>query len=80
MELEKAIERIELQLKAVWWDNLLSSCWMISLFMVVIAALTKSLMLCVFAIIFFGFSYPLIQILEHIQLNKTRRLYKNGNN
>ena len=76
MKIEKALERIELQLKAIWWDNLMYSCWIVSLLTAVIGILTKNLIVIIMAIILYLIIYPLIQICEYFEKNKIRRLYK----
>lgn len=78
MEIEKALERIELQLKAVWWDNLLYFLWMLIISLELVAMFTHNLILVMYGFVFFIILYPIIQLFEYIQLNKIRRYYKNG--
>lgn len=76
MKIKEALERIELQLKAGWWDNLMYFLYILIIFLELVAMFTQNSTLVIGGFIFLVISYPLIQLFEYIELNKIRRLYK----
>lgn len=76
MEIEKSLERIELQLKAIWWDNLLYFGYILSTMFMIIFYLTNQKMMLLVAGVMAIIIYPITQILEKIQMKKIKEDYK----
>jgi len=79
METEKILdilERIELQLKAVWWDNLLFWLWLMFLGLAVFSAVIKSVKMAVVMGITFIFLNIFFQFAEKKEMKKIRREYE----
>jgi len=68
------LERIELQQKAIWWDNILFSFGIVSLLSIL---LNKNTFFIFFSLIFFLMIFIFIQIFEHLEMKMIKRFYKN---
>jgi len=79
MKTEKTLdilERIELQLKAVWWDNLLFWLWLMMAGLAIFSVVIKSVKMAVATGVTFIFLSIFFQFAEKKELNKIRREYE----
>ena len=72
----QALERVELQLKVNWWDNLIFFVWLLFIGLAVFSAVIESEKLAVGVGVAFIFLNIFFQIAEHKELNKIRRKYE----
>jgi len=80
-EILDAIERIELQLKAVWWDTLwwytfIFFIWLLFIGLAVCSSIAKSIKMALGVGVAFIFLSIILQLAESKELNKVRRKYE----
>ncbi len=75
-EILDILERIELQLKAVWWDNLLFWLWLQFIGLAVFSAVVKSIKMAIGVGVAFIFLNIIFQLAESKELNKIRKEYE----
>jgi len=71
-----SLERIELQLKAVWWDNFIFWLWLMLVGLAVFSAVIKSVKMAVAIAVTFIILNVIFQLAEKKELNKIRREYE----
>lgn len=69
--------RIELQLKAIWYDQLMYCVWIITFLFITTGFLIKNISFMVLGFILFLLFSILTQILEKKAMDKIRREYEN---